>query len=245
MGLRLAALEALQAGGVVEFGEPSRGPGACGWPCRLNGLASTRAARRTAERRLRVLVVDDHEVVHWGLRMMLGEQPWVERCVSARNGEEALALAARYEPHVALVDLFIGEESGAQVSEALRAASPRTRVLLISGAGRISPAAARAAGAAGFVSEGVAGARDRRGRADGRARDDGVRVEEPPGNRALRTRARGARPHRLGRDEPRDRRAAAHLAVDGQGHTSTVYRKLNVRNRAEAVQRAQRLGLIT
>jgi hypothetical protein len=39
------------------------------------------------ERRLRVLVVDDHEVVHWGLRLMLGEQPWVERCLSARNTE--------------------------------------------------------------------------------------------------------------------------------------------------------------
>ena len=37
------------------------------------------SAGGTGERRLRVLVVDDHEVVHWGLRLMLGEQPWVER----------------------------------------------------------------------------------------------------------------------------------------------------------------------
>src|SRR4030081_784757 len=96
--------------------------------------------------RLRVLVVDDHDVVHWGFRLMLSQQSWVERCVSATSGAEALQLAARYRPHVALVDLFIGEESGAEICEQLRAAQPTTQVLLISGAGEISVRAARAAG---------------------------------------------------------------------------------------------------
>jgi DNA-binding NarL/FixJ family response regulator len=107
----------------------------------------------SGERRLRVLVVDDHEVVHWGFRLMLGEQPWVERCVSARNAAEAMEMTKRYEPHVALVDLFVGQESGAEICERLRSISPRTNVLMISGAGRISPNAARAAGAAGFISK--------------------------------------------------------------------------------------------
>ena len=62
----------------------------------------------TAPRRLRVLVVDDHDVVHWGFRLLLTEQPWVERCLSARAADEALELARRYEPHVALIDLFLG-----------------------------------------------------------------------------------------------------------------------------------------
>ena len=43
-----------------------------------------------AGRRLRVLVVDDHDVVHWGFRLMLGQQPWVERCLSARNSHESI-----------------------------------------------------------------------------------------------------------------------------------------------------------
>src|SRR5918912_3716101 len=103
------------------------------------------------ERNLRVLVVDDHDVVHWGFRLLLTEQPWVERCLTASTVDEALELARRYEPHVALVDLFLGEESGAELCESIRRDSPRTRVLLISGAGWISPQAARAAGAAGFV----------------------------------------------------------------------------------------------
>ena len=113
----------------------------------------SRIATGSSEKRLRVLVVDDHEVVHWGFRLMLGEQPWVERCLSARNGDEALALTRRYEPHVALVDLFVGQESGAEICERLRFLVPNTNVLLISGAGRISPNAARAAGAAGFISK--------------------------------------------------------------------------------------------
>ena len=65
------------------------------------------------ERNLRVLVVDDHDVVHWGFRLLLTEQPWVERCLTASSVEEALEMARRYEPHVALVDLFLGEDDAA------------------------------------------------------------------------------------------------------------------------------------
>ena len=91
-------------------------------------------ATRSPER-LNVLVVDDHDVVHWGFRLMLTQQSWVARCLSAHTGEEAIALAMRYRPHVALVDLFIGEESGAEICEQLRQEEPLTRVLLFSGAG--------------------------------------------------------------------------------------------------------------
>ena len=140
-------VEALQRGALVEFGP--------------EGGKVARAARRpgergrrgvSPERNLRVLVVDDHDVVHWGFRLLLTEQPWVERCLTASSAEEALAMAARYEPHVALVDLFLGEESGGAV-RGDPALVPATRVLLISGAGWISPQAAKAAGASRFVSK--------------------------------------------------------------------------------------------
>ena len=70
--------------------------------------------------RLRVLVVDDHDVVHWGFRLMLTQQPWVQRCLSARNAAEAVELTRRYEPDVALVDLFVGEESGPEIVALLK-----------------------------------------------------------------------------------------------------------------------------
>lgn len=197
------------------------------------------------EPRLRVLVVDDHDVVHWGFRLLFTQQPWVERCLSARTGEEALGLARRYEPHVALVDLFVGEESGAEICEQLRAQTPAPQVLFISGAGRLSMSAARAAGAAGFVSK------------DWPSTDivqavrmvsRGMTVFEPQPDRAagqlsdrerevLALMASGA----TNREIAGDLFLSPHTVKE---HTSSLYRKLDVRNRTEAVQRAQRLGLI-
>jgi two-component system response regulator DesR len=194
---------------------------------------------------MRVLVVDDHDVVHWGFRVLLGRQPWVERCLAARTGAEALELVRRYEPHVALVDLFLAGESGADVCAAIRAESPRTRVLLISGAGRMSPAAAKAAGAAGFVSKDL----------------DAVEVA-----RAVQLVGQGMTLFPPKADQPApllSEREREVLELIGAGatnreiaerlylsphtikeHTSALYRKLGARNRAEAVQLAQRIGLL-
>jgi DNA-binding NarL/FixJ family response regulator len=199
----------------------------------------------TAQRRLRVLVVDDHDVVHWGFRLMLGEQPWVERCLSARAGDEALALAARYEPHVALVDLFIGEESGARVCERLRERSPATRVLLISGAGRISPTAARAAGASGFVpKEWPAREIAQAVQLVGRGMTVFRQTDEPPANR-LSEREQDVLGLIASGATNREIAERLHLSPwTVKEYTGALYRKLDVRNRAEAVQRAQRLGLL-
>jgi two-component system response regulator DesR len=195
--------------------------------------------------RLRVLVVDDHDVVHWGLRLMLGEQPWVERCLSARNGAEALEHARRWEPHVALVDLFVGEESGAQICEALRLHVPATRVLLISGAGRISPNAARAAGASGFVSKDLPAPDLARA-----VRDVGYgRTVFPPSaeQRAPLLTQREQEVLDLIALGATNREIAAQLYLSPhtvKEHSSSLYRKLEARNRAEAVVRAHRLGLL-
>lgn len=198
----------------------------------------------TDRRPLRVLVVDDHEVVHWGFRLLLTEQPWVERCLTARDGDQARELARRYEPHVALVDLFVGEESGAEMCEALRRESPGTRVLLISGAGWISPQAAKAAGASGFVSK------------DWGADEVAAAVHAVGSGRTVFAATREQPQAPL---SPREREVLGLLATGATNreiaerlhlsphtvkeHTSGLYRKLGVRNRAEAVRRAERLGL--
>ncbi|MEA2212790.1 MAG: hypothetical protein QOF83_2738 [Solirubrobacteraceae bacterium] len=198
-----------------------------------------------SERRLRVLVVDDHDVVHWGFRVMLGEQPWVQRCLAARSGAEALELLARFPADVALVDLFLAGESGADVCDSIRRASPSTRVLLISGAGRMSPAAARAAGASGFISKDWE-ARDvaRAVRAVGLGMTMFSPTSEQPAplltereHEVLELIAGGST----------NREIAERLFLSPhtvKEHTSALYRKLQARNRADAVQRAQRVGLL-
>jgi DNA-binding NarL/FixJ family response regulator len=202
------------------------------------------AQRGVPERPLRVLVVDDHDVVHWGFRVLLGEQPWVERCLAARTGDEALALLPTLRPDVALVDLFLAGESGADVCDSIRKASPGTRVLLISGAGRMSPAAARAAGASGFVSK------DWEAREVARAVrmvGCGMTVFEPTAHQPaplLTEREREVLD--LIAAGSTNREIAEQLFLSPhtvKEHTSAVYRKLEARNRAEAVQRAQRVGL--
>ena len=196
-------------------------------------------------RRIRVLVVDDHDVVQWGFRLLLTEQPWVERCLTATTGEEAIALARRYEPQVALVDLFLGDASGADLTESLRKVSPETRVLLVSGAGRISPHAARAAGASGFISKDW-GAQDvaRAVHRVGMGQTVFSAQVDPPAA-PLSDRERGVLA--LVASGATNREIAARLFLSPhtvKEHTSALYRKLKVRNRAEAVQRAQRMGLL-
>jgi two-component system response regulator DesR len=195
--------------------------------------------------RLRVLVVDDHDVVHWGFRLMLTKQPWVERCVSAHSGEEALAMASRYRPHVALVDLFIGEESGAEICEQIRTNEPSTRVLLFSGAGEISPHAARAAGASGFAYKDWSAARIA---AAVRAVGMGKAVfgrQDRQGALGLTDRERAVLELMASGATNPEIASTLHLSKHTvKEHTSAVYRKLGVRNRTEAVQRSQRLGLL-
>jgi DNA-binding NarL/FixJ family response regulator len=197
-----------------------------------------------AERPLRVLIVDDHAVVQWGFKVLLGRQKWVERCVVASDPEEGLRAAERLKPHVALVDLFLGERSGAELCEAIRTASPGTRVLLISGVGWISPQAARTAGASGFVSKDwsadeVASAV----RMVAKGMTVFGRQEEAP---TLPLSKREREVLTLIASGATNREIAERLYLSPhtvKEHASSLYRKLGVKNRAEAARRAERLGL--
>jgi two-component system response regulator DesR len=198
------------------------------------------------ERKFRVLIVDDQEIVTWGFRLLFTREAWVERCVTAVTTEQAVVYAKRFTPHVALVDVLMGTESGVEVANKIRSVSPETRILLTSGAAKISPKAVRAAGAAGFVSKAW-----------------------PPGDlaRAVRMVGLGLNLTRPAEPEPvtsqltlRERdvlQGIANGATNAQigaelslslhtvkQHASSIFRKLGVHNRAEAVQRGQRLGYI-
>jgi DNA-binding NarL/FixJ family response regulator len=85
----------------------------------------------TFERRIRVLLADDHPVVRAGLTGMLAAEPDLTVVGEAASGDEAVALAARLRPDVVLMDLRMPAGDGVSATARIRAALPETRVLVL------------------------------------------------------------------------------------------------------------------
>jgi two-component system, NarL family, response regulator LiaR len=80
---------------------------------------------------IRVLIVDDHNVVRQGLRMFLGTDPELEIIGEARDGAEALQLALQYSPDVVLMDLVMPGMDGISATAAIRRETPNTEVVAL------------------------------------------------------------------------------------------------------------------
>jgi DNA-binding NarL/FixJ family response regulator len=197
---------------------------------------------------VRVLVVERRELVRAGARTLLAETPWITRCLVARDGDDAVAVARRCAPHVALVAVDLGAEAGPVVARRLPAVSPMTRTLLLAdGPVTALAPAVRAAGAVGVVSSTASGpaiVEAVRRAWLGRAVAVATR-RLPAAERVLSAREREVLRHIAGgatNREIADRLALSPHTV--KQHASTTFRKLAARNRADAVRRAQQLGLI-
>ena len=81
--------------------------------------------------RIRILLVDDQALFREGLRTLLAVQPDFAVVGEAANGEEALRLAARLHPHVALMDLRMPVLDGVAATRRLHAAQPDCRVIVL------------------------------------------------------------------------------------------------------------------
>jgi len=78
-----------------------------------------------------LLIVDDHQLVRWGVRTFVATQPDIIVVGEASSGEEALHLAMQHAPDVALVDLVMPGLDGVEVTRRLRQQSPRTQVIVL------------------------------------------------------------------------------------------------------------------
>ena len=81
--------------------------------------------------RLRLLVVDDHEVVRQGLVALLDRRSGLEVVAQAGNVAEAVSQAARYEPDVVIMDVRLPDGSGIEVCRAVRAVDPTINALIL------------------------------------------------------------------------------------------------------------------
>ena len=82
------------------------------------------------DKKIRILVVDDHHVVRSGLVASLGMEDDLEVVGEAENGTRALALYGQCEPDVVLMDLRMPGGNGIEATAALRAQAPDARILI-------------------------------------------------------------------------------------------------------------------
>jgi DNA-binding NarL/FixJ family response regulator len=86
-------------------------------------------------RRIRVVLADDHPLVLEGLRAMLRAEEDMEVVAAVTDGAELIPIVERHRPDVVVLDLQMPGLSGWDCLEAIRRASPGTRVLILTAFG--------------------------------------------------------------------------------------------------------------
>jgi CheY-like chemotaxis protein/class 3 adenylate cyclase len=118
---------------------------------RVWGIVETRGGRRAQHGEpIKVLLVDDYEVVRRGLRGFLELVPELEVVGEASNGREAVDAAYRLEPDVVLMDLVMPEMDGPAAIAAIRERQPQVAVVALTSFAE--PERIKAAEAAGAAS---------------------------------------------------------------------------------------------
>src|SRR3954462_9643747 len=104
----------------------------------------------------RVLIVDDHTSIRRGLQVLIDAEADLEVCGTADSGEAALALVQTLSPDVVVMDLSMPGMGGRAATEAIAAALPGCRVLILSWHwSEEHLVAAVRAGATGYVVKGT------------------------------------------------------------------------------------------
>jgi two-component system, NarL family, response regulator DevR len=82
-------------------------------------------------RTLRLLVVDDHEVVRQGLVALLDRRPGFQVVAQAGTVEESITQARLHQPDIVVMDVRLPDGSGVEACREIRAELPATRVIML------------------------------------------------------------------------------------------------------------------
>ncbi len=101
---------------------------------------------------MRVIIADDHRLMREGTAALLAADPRIDVVGLASDGREAVDLAARVKPDVALLDVSMPDVNGVEACAAIRARVPSVRVLMLTvSEDALDVRAALRVGAAGYL----------------------------------------------------------------------------------------------
>lgn len=213
--------------------------------------------------KIRVMLADDHVLVRQGVRRILEASGYIEVIVETDNGADAITMAAEFKPDVAVLDIRMPEVTGVEAARRIKLENPDIRVLMLT-AFDDDPYvfALLQAGADGYVLK-TSNADDLvkavRLVATGKSvlspevtakllrsvthrstayATDGANMLSPREMDVIRLTARGMTNREIG-----TALGISHRTV--QGHLASVFMKLDVNGRTEAVTEALRRGWIT
>lgn len=107
---------------------------------------------------LRLMLVDDHEVVRLGMRALLERHPSFTVVGEAATEDEAVALALELEPDIVLMDIRLAGGSGIEACQQIKELLPETKVLMLTSFAEDELLfAAIRAGASGYLLKQIAG----------------------------------------------------------------------------------------
>jgi DNA-binding NarL/FixJ family response regulator len=211
--------------------------------------------------RIRILIADDHPVFRFGLRALLAAEPTTEVVGEATTGDEAIRLAAELSPQIILMDLNMPGTNGIDATRRILATMPQINILVLTMFDDDdSVFAAMRAGARGYLLKGAEGEETLRAL---RAVSSGEAIFSPAIARRLMQYFGAPRPPAPTQTFPElTEREREVLVLIAQGytnpaiaeklvlspktvrnHVSTIFSKLQVAGRAEAIIRARDAGL--
>jgi len=215
-------------------------------------------------RRIKIVIADDHAVVRQGTRSLLEREKDLEVVGEAADGEEAVKLIEQLRPDVAIIDIAMPKLSGVEVTRQIKPRCPSTAVLILTAYDNDEYVfALLEAGAAGYLLKDVS---SREVVEAVRAVHAGESVLHPIIARKVISRLTSSAT-KVGEEKPAvelsereievlklaarglgNKDIATKLFISKrtvQGHLGSIFNKLNVGSRTEAVFQAVKRGLLS